>query len=85
VNQIYNIAVGERTTLNELFKFLQGGLRKREASLAETKPVYADFRAGDVRHSLADISKAQRLLGYEPTHQAQEGLELAMDWYRKNL
>ena len=85
VNQNYNIAVGERTTLNELFGFLQKGLRKRNASLAETKPVYGDFRAGDVKHSLADISKAQRLLGYVPTHPAQEGLELAMDWYLKNL
>jgi UDP-N-acetylglucosamine 4-epimerase len=84
-NQVYNIAVGERTTLNELFGFLQNGLRRRDASLAETEPVYADFRAGDVRHSLADISKAQRLLGYMPTHNAREGLELAMDWYRKNL
>ena len=85
VNQVYNIAVGERTTLNELYKFLQNGLRRRDASLTEAKPLYADFRAGDVRHSLADISKAQRLLGYAPTHRAEEGLELAMDWYRKNL
>jgi UDP-N-acetylglucosamine 4-epimerase len=85
VNQIYNIAVGERTTLNELFHLLQKGLRQRDGSLPETKPVHGDFRAGDVKHSLADISKAQRLLGYAPTHRAQEGLELAMDWYRKNL
>jgi UDP-N-acetylglucosamine 4-epimerase len=84
VNQVYNIAVGERTTLNELFNFLQNGLRKRDTSLAETKPIYGDFRAGDVKHSLADISKAKQLLGYAPTHRAQEGLELAMDWYRKN-
>jgi len=80
-NEVYNIAVGERTTLNELFRFLQEGLRKRDASLPEQKPVYRDFRAGDVRHSLADISKARRLLGYAPTHRSQEGLELAMDWY----
>lgn len=85
VNQIYNIAVGERTTLNELFGLLQTGVRKRDDSLPETRPVYADFRAGDVRHSLADIRKAQQLLGYAPTHRAQEGLEHAMDWYWKNL
>lgn len=85
INQVYNIAVGERTTLNQLFNYLQSGLRKRQSSLAEMKPVYADFRPGDVRHSLADISKAQRLLGYAPEHSTQQGLELAMDWYRKSL
>jgi len=49
------------------------------------QPVYREFRAGDVRHSLADISKAQRLLGYAPTHDIEGGLALAMDWYRANL
>jgi UDP-N-acetylglucosamine 4-epimerase len=85
VNQAYNVAVGERTTLNELFRFLKEGLRKRDASLPDQKPVYQDFRAGDVRHSLADIGKAGRLLGYAPTHRTQAGLELAMDWYRRNV
>jgi UDP-N-acetylglucosamine 4-epimerase len=81
LNQAYNIAVGERTTLNELFQFLQVGLRRLNPSLPEQKPVYRDFRAGDVRHSLADIGKAKRLLGYEPVLRAREGLELAMEWY----
>lgn len=85
VNQVYNIAVGEQTTLNELFSLLQAGVRRRDNSIGETKPVYADFRAGDVRHSLADIRKAQRLLDYTPTHRSRDGLELAMDWYRTNL
>jgi len=85
LNTAYNIAVGERTTLNELFHSLQAALRRREATLGEVEPVYRDFRAGDVRHSLADISKAQRLLGYAPTHRLEEGLELAMDWYRRNV
>jgi UDP-N-acetylglucosamine 4-epimerase len=85
VNQVYNIAVGERTTLNELFRFLLAGVRRRDSSVSETKPIYADFRAGDVRHSLADISKAQRLLSYTPAVRTREGLELAMDWYRQNL
>lgn len=85
INQAYNIAVGERTTLNELFALLQTGLRKREASLPEQKPVYQDFRAGDVRHSLADIQKANRLLGYEPATRVEEGLEMAMDWYKENV
>jgi UDP-N-acetylglucosamine/UDP-N-acetylgalactosamine 4-epimerase len=81
LNQVYNVAIGERTTLNELFGLLQAGLRQRDPSLPEAKPVYRDFRAGDVRHSLADISKARRLLGFEPTHRVREGLEVAMDWY----
>jgi UDP-N-acetylglucosamine 4-epimerase len=85
VNQIYNVAVGERTTLNELFNFLQTSLRRGDSSLSEQKPIYRDFRPGDILHSLADISKAQRLLGYIPTHRTQAGLELAMDWYQHNV
>lgn len=81
LNQIYNVAIGERTTLNELFALLKAGLQRRDPALPDAKPVYRDFRAGDVRHSLADIGKARRLLGYEPTHRIQEGLELALDWY----
>jgi UDP-N-acetylglucosamine 4-epimerase len=84
VNQAYNIAVGERTTLNELFRLLEAGLRKRDASLAVPAPIYQDFRPGDVRHSHANISKAMRLLGYAPTHRIGEGLEVAFDWYRAN-
>jgi UDP-N-acetylglucosamine 4-epimerase len=85
VNQAYNIALGERTTLNELFAMLQGALRAKGAAQPDQKPVYREFRPGDVRHSLADISKAQRLLGYAPTHRIQQGLALAMDWYRRNV
>jgi UDP-N-acetylglucosamine 4-epimerase len=84
VNQVYNIAVGERTTLNELFQLLETGLRRRDASLREQEPVYKDFRPGDVRHSLADISKAQRLLGYAPTQRVAGGLNLALEWYCRN-
>jgi len=85
VNQAYNVAVGERTTLNQLYRFILDGLRRRDATLPDARPVYQDFRAGDVRHSLADVGKAQRLLGYAPTHQLGEGLESALDWYRGNL
>jgi UDP-N-acetylglucosamine 4-epimerase len=85
VDQVYNIAVGERTTLNELFLLLQNSLRQLEPNLPEQKPVYRDFRPGDVRHSLADISKAKELLGYEPTLKIREGLDLAMEWYRRNV
>ncbi len=84
VNQAYNIALGERTTLNELFQIIMSSLRRRDAALTVQKPIYQDFRAGDVRHSVADISKARRLLGYKPARTIQEGLDLAMDWYRRN-
>ena len=85
LNQAYNIALGERTTLNQLFDMIQVALRKIRPALPEQKPVYRDFRAGDVRHSLADISRAKRLLGYEPTHRIQAGLDLAMQWYCGNV
>jgi UDP-N-acetylglucosamine 4-epimerase len=85
VNQVYNVALGERTALNELFQLLKSSLRRRDASLPDAQPIYRDFRPGDVRHSLADISKAKRLLGYAPTHRMGEGLEVAMEWYGKNV
>ena len=85
VNQVYNVAVGERTTLNQLFDFLQRSLRRRDPAFAIQQAVHRDFRAGDVRHSLADISKANRLLGYAPAQRTEDGLELAMDWYRRNV
>jgi UDP-N-acetylglucosamine 4-epimerase len=84
VNQTFNIALGERTTLNQLFQILQTSLREKDPKLPEQKPIYRDFRAGDVRHSLADITKAQKLLGYQPTHRIEAGLRLAMEWYRFN-
>lgn len=79
-NQVYNVAVGDRTTLNELFDQIATHLQNHVA-LARTDRHYRDFRAGDVRHSLADISKAQRLLNYAPTHRIGEGLAEAMAWY----
>jgi UDP-N-acetylglucosamine 4-epimerase len=84
-NQVYNVAVGDRTTLNELFEAIRSLLAPRFPHLAGFKPVYRDFRAGDVRHSLADISKAQTRLGYAPTHRISEGLAEAMDWYVNDL
>jgi len=84
VDQVYNVAVGDRTTLNELYEALRQSLLPRFPYLATAKPVYRDFRAGDVRHSLADVSKARNLLGYEPTHRIGEGLKVAMDWYVKH-
>ncbi len=85
INQVYNVAVNERTTLNQLFDMQRSLLIKRFAHLENFKPTYQDFRVGDVRHSLADISKAQNLLGYAPTHPIGDGLRTAMDWYVKDL
>lgn len=84
-NQVYNVAVGDRTTLNDLFEAIRVLLAPRFSHLAGFKPSYRDFRAGDVRHSLADVTKARTLLGYEPTHRIGEGLREAMDWYVANV
>jgi UDP-N-acetylglucosamine 4-epimerase len=81
VNQAYNVAVAERTSLNELLRLLLERLRPRFPHLKNFKPVYRDFRAGDVRHTLADISKARRLLGYRPGYGFERGLDEALDWY----
>lgn len=85
VNQVYNVSVGERTTLNGLFGMIRRLLRERHPGLDAKDPVYRDFRPGDVRHSLADIGKAARLLGYAPTHRVEEGLAQAVDWYVEDL
>lgn len=84
-NQVYNIAVGDRTTLNNLFDQCRTLLLPHFPHLQEFRPVYRDFRAGDVLHSQADISKAGALLGYEPSHTISRGLEESMAWYVKNL
>lgn len=83
-NQVYNVAVGDRTTLNDLFRALQAGLQAQQQHY-DLAPVYREFRAGDVRHSLADVSKANTLLGYAPTHPIQSGIADAMPWYVKFL
>ena len=81
INQVYNVAVGDRTSLNELYSAIQKSLASRVDALKPSQPVYRDFRPGDVLHSQADISKAASLLNYSPTHRIHEGLEEAMDWY----
>lgn len=85
IDQVYNVAVGDRTNLNELVSMIRALLVPAFPHLSDFRPVYRDFRAGDVRHSLADISKAQGLLGYSPTHSINEGLREAMDWYVADL
>ena len=83
-NQVYNVAVGDRTTLNTLFGLVRKSL-VAEGVGSDVKPVYRGFRVGDVRHSLADISKAERLLGYLPSHSLAAGVREAMPWYVRLL
>lgn len=78
--EVYNVAVGERTNLLELFRLIQNGLSEHQIHYS-LEPTLADFRAGDVRHSLADISKARRQLGFEPTHSIRNGIMAALPWY----
>jgi UDP-N-acetylglucosamine 4-epimerase len=85
LNQAYNIALGRRTTLDELFVLLRDRLAPKAPRLAGSKPAYGPFRPGDVMHSLADIGKAQRLLGYAPTHSIERGLDESLDWYEAHL
>jgi UDP-N-acetylglucosamine/UDP-N-acetylgalactosamine 4-epimerase len=85
INQVYNVAVNARTSLNDLYLMLHAMLAGRFPHLAAYRPHYTDFRAGDVRHSQADISKARQLLGYEPTHDLEDGLREALAWYVANL
>jgi len=84
VNQVYNVAVNARTSLNELFQYLAQSLGNN-GIVYDKQPVYADFRPGDVRHSQADIAKAKQLLGYEPVHNVVQGLEVSMPWYTQFL
>jgi UDP-N-acetylglucosamine 4-epimerase len=80
-NQVDNVAGGERTTLNDLYRQIHRQLLPRYPQLQSAKPIHRDFRPGDVRHSLADISKAADRLGYAPTQRLSEGLETAIPWY----
>ena len=83
LNQVYNVAVAQRTSLNELFASIQSQLTALKVELQIKEPCYRNFRDGDVRHSLASIEKAIDLLGYKPTQTIVQGLSLAMPWYLK--
>ena len=85
VNTVYNTAVGDRTTLNDLVKYLKEYLSKYDAEIAEVEVVHGPNRQGDIPHSLASVEKAKELLGYQPTHTIGEGLKEAVDWYWGNL
>lgn len=83
-NEVYNVAVGDRTTLNDLFSALQSALAENGKPYNKV-PVYRDFRAGDVRHSQADVSKAADKLGYAPGYRIIDGIARAMPWYIENV
>jgi len=83
IGQVYNVALNACTSLNQLFELLRERLLPSCPHLNDCEPVYADFRPGDVRHSQADIEKARRLLGYEPTHTFEQGLDEALEWFKR--
>jgi UDP-N-acetylglucosamine 4-epimerase len=85
INQVYNVAHGERTTLNELFILIRELVAGSDSKVLKINPVYGPSRAGDIPHSLASIRKAQRLLGYNPSFNVRQGMAEAVNWYRENL
>ena len=85
VNQLYNVAHGERTSLNQLFMLIRASMGRYDKDILSIEPVYGPERAGDVPHSQASIEKAKLLLGYYPSHSVKEGLNEAVEWFMKNL
>jgi len=85
INQVYNVAHGERITLNQLFSVIREIAVRFDNSILKIEPEYGPERAGDIPHSQASVEKAKRLLGYSPTHTVAEGLEEAVEWFRNNL
>jgi UDP-N-acetylglucosamine 4-epimerase len=85
VNQVYNVAHGERTNLNDLFNLIKELIMKFDSGVADIVPVHGSNRGGDIPHSLASIEKAERLLGYKPAHTVKEGMAEAIKWYKDNL
>ena len=80
-DQVYNVALNDRTSLNKLYYMIEERLIQRVQGLEQKKPIYRDFRAGDVRHSQANIDKAKDLLGYQPKYMISKGMDETMDWY----
>lgn len=85
VNKVYNVAFGERTTLNQLFNYLREGLSAFDPAIGKISPIYGPNRAGDIPHSLASIDKARSFLGYDPKYSVASGLKEAIKWYWENL
>ena len=84
-DQVYNVALNDRTSLNQLYEMIEERLIQRTQGLKKKEPIYQDFRAGDVRHSQANIDKAQTLLDYQPKYLISQGMDEAMDWYVSSL
>lgn len=84
-NQVFNVAHGERTTLNELFSLIKNFAGKHDTGIQNIEPVYGPPRSGDIPHSQASVEKACRLLGYKPTHTVSEGLKETVDWFMEKL
>jgi UDP-N-acetylglucosamine 4-epimerase len=85
VFDVFNVAFGENTTLNELFNYLKVNLTKYYPQIANVKPIYGPNRAGDIPHSLASIEKGKKVIGYNPQYDAHRGFELVSEWYYKNF
>ena len=85
LNQVYNTACGEQTTLNQLVAYLKEYLGESDPIIRHIEPIYGPNRPGDIPHSLANIDKAKRLLGYSPLYNVRDGLKKAVKWYRENL
>jgi len=85
IDQIYNVALNDRTSLNQLYLMIEDGLIQRVKGLEHKSPIYRDFRAGDVRHSQANIDKARELLGYRPKYTISQGMSKVIDWYVRDL
>ena len=84
-DKIYNVALNDRTSLNKLYEMIEDRLIQRVAGLEKKRPIYKDFRSGDVRHSQANTDKAQMLLNYQPKYMISEGMDETMDWYVREL
>ena len=84
-DQVYNVALNDKISLNQLYQMIEERLIQKVQGLEKKEPIYRDFRAGDVRHSQANIDKAQILVNYQPTHKIDKGLDEAMDWYVGSL
>ena len=85
INTVYNVACGERTDLNQLVAILRESLAQYDLRIAEVEATHGSNREGDIPHSLADIGKARKLLGYDPQFGFSEGIKAAAEWYFKNL
>ena len=85
INQVYNIACGERTSLKQLFEYIREIAGKRDSYILDINPKYGPAREGDIPHSLASVEKANKMLGYSPEYDVREGLERSIEWYMSNL